>query len=154
MMVRRSLLAQPVLCIRAVWDSSDPDSGAGVDLEEIRRVREAQQLEQAGAPYICVGEPDEAGLVHGESVVPVDRLGTPRGRVEALVQPATEAVSVVYRDNIHLTAGQAVVQHLIQQTDEAGLIRVGLPRWIYHTNPTWNLLPDDHLIEVLWPVKS
>jgi hypothetical protein len=96
MMVRRSLLAQPVLCIRAVWDSTDPDSGAGVDLEEIRRrVREAQQLEQAGPPYICVGDRDEAGLV-----------------------------------------------------------RVGLPRWIYHTNPTWNLLPDDHLIELLWPVKS
>jgi effector-binding domain-containing protein len=148
--VRRTLLEQPVLRIRSVWDPADPGSGAGPDLAEIDGVRERQGLVQAGAPYVCGEEPDERGLVRGEVGVPVDRLGSPEGRVEVVVQPATEAVSGVYRDNIHLTAGEAVVQQLVEYTDEAGLTRIGRPRWIYYTDPTWNLHPDDHLVEVLW----
>ncbi|MFI6674146.1 hypothetical protein [Kribbella sp. NPDC050470] len=65
--------------------------------------------------------------------------------------PATEAVSALYRDDIHLTAGKAVVQRLREYAEHNGLTLDGEPRWTNHTSPAWNLEPDDHLIEVVWP---
>jgi hypothetical protein len=50
----------------------------------------------------------EQPVPRGEAAVPVDRLGVSTAAVEALTLPATEALSVVYRDDIHLTAGAAI----------------------------------------------
>jgi effector-binding domain-containing protein len=149
--MRRSLREQPVLRIRGLWDPSNPDSGAGAALGEVNAEVQRQGLTQAGSVYICVGEPTDDGLIPGEAVIPVDRPAESRAAVEAVTLPATEAVSALYRDNIHLTAGKAVVQRLREYAEHNGLALEGEPRWIYHTSPDWNLEPNDHLIEVVWP---
>lgn len=151
---RRTLPAQPVLRIASMWDPTDPDSGAGADLARIREAMTEQGLEQAGTPYVCIGEPEPDGRVRGESVVPVDRPGKGSGPVEAVTQPETTVVSLLYRDDIHLTAGPAARWQLAEEIDNAGLERDGQPRWIYHTHPAWNLRPDDHLIELAWPTRT
>jgi len=150
--MRRWLREQPVLRGRALWDPSDPDSGAGVTLGEVSAEVERQGLSQAGTVYICTGEPTDDGLIPGEAGIPVDRPAESTDEVEAVTLPATGALSVLYRDDIHLTAGRAVVQRLREYAGREGLSLDGEPRWIYHTSPEWNLEPDDHLIEVVWPV--
>lgn len=150
----RNLREQPVLRSRGLWDPSDPDSGAGTALREVNAEVERQGLAQAGSVDICVGEPTDKGFVSGEAVIPVDRPGESAGDVEAATLPATRAISAVYRDDIHLTAGKAIVQRLRAHADHEGLTFDGEPRWIYHTSPEWNLEPDDHLIEVVWPIRN
>lgn len=152
--MRRHLRAQPVLRIREMWDPSNPNSGAGSALCKVSAEVERQGLAQAGTVYICVGEPSDGGLIPGEAVMPVDRQAESTGKVEAMTLPATEAVSALYRDNIHLTAGDAVIQRLRAYAEAEGLTLDGEPRWIYHTSPEWNLEPDDHLIEVVWPIQT
>lgn len=152
--VHRSLREQPVLRSRGLWNPTDPASGAGAAFREVSGEVDRQGLMRAGAVYVCLGERTADGLVPGEAVVPVDRPGESTNAVEALTLPATKALSVVYCDDIHLTAGAEVKQHLRQYAVQKGLMLDGEPRWIYYTSPDWNLDPSDHLIEILWPVGS
>ncbi|MFG1911399.1 hypothetical protein [Kribbella sp. NPDC048928] len=149
--VHRSLHEQPVLRSRGLWNPTDPESGAGAAFRDVNAEVDRQGLTRAGAVYVCLGELTADGLVPGEAVVPVDRLGESTEAIEALTLPATEALSVVYRDDIHLTAGAAVKQHLRQYAQQEGLVLDGEPRWTYYTSPDWDLEPNDHLIELLWP---
>ncbi|HET6743208.1 MAG TPA: hypothetical protein VFH76_29915 [Kribbella sp.] len=149
--IHRSLREQPVLRSRGLWNPTDPTSGAGTALRTVNAEVDRQELTRAGAVYVCLGELTADGLMPGEAVVPVDRLGESTEAVEALTLPATRALSVVYRDDIHLTAGAAMKQHLRQYAVREGLTLDGEPRWTYYTSPDWNLELDDHLIEVLWP---
>ncbi|TDD19066.1 hypothetical protein E1218_24690 [Kribbella turkmenica] len=151
--MRRRLREQPALRSRGLWDPSNPNSGAAAALGEVSAEVRRQSLIQAGTVYICVGEPTNDGLIPGEAVIPVDRPAQSTEDVEAVMLPATEAVSALYRDDIHLTAGKAVVQRLREYADREQLSLDGEPRWIYHTSPEWNLEPDDHLIEVVWPIR-
>ncbi|MEU4196798.1 hypothetical protein AB0E69_33175 [Kribbella sp. NPDC026611] len=150
--MRRRLREQPALRSRGLWDPSNPDSGAGSALREVSAEVRRQALTQAGSVYVCVGEPTNGGLIPGEAVIPVDRPAESTEDVEAVTLPASEAFSALYRDDIHLTAGKAVVHRIREHADREGLTLDGEPRWIYHTSPEWNLEPDDHLIEVVWPI--
>lgn len=150
--MRRRLREQPALRSRGLWDPSDPGSGAGAALGGVDAEVRRQGLTQAGSVFICVGKPTNDGLIPGEAVIPVDRAAESTEDVEAVTLPATEALSALYRDDIHLTAGKAVVQRIREHADREGLTLDGEPRWIYHTSPEWNLEPDDHLIEVVWPI--
>ena len=44
------------------------------------------------------------------------------------------------------------MRRLREYAEHEGLTLDGEPRWICHTSPDWNLEPDDHLVEVLWPL--
>lgn len=135
-----------------MW-TSDPDSGAGAALREVEAEVQRQGLSRAGSVYICLGHPFDDGRIPGEAVIPVDRPAESTDAVEAVTLPATAAFSIVYRDDIHLTAGAAVVEQLREHAVREGVTLRGQPRWIYHTSPEWNLEPDDHLIELLWPIR-
>jgi hypothetical protein len=149
--LRRGLREQPVLRQRGMWDPSTPEAGAGGALAAVGA--EVQGLQQASAVYVCLGQRTADGLVPGEAVIPVDRLGAPTDDVEAVLLPATDAISAVYRDDIHLSVGKAVVERLRKYAGHEGLSLDGQPRWTYLTSPEWNLELDDHLIEVLWPIR-
>lgn len=152
--MRRRLRAQPVLRLRELWNPSDPDSGAGQALGRVFAEVTRQGLTQAGTVYICLGPATDAGLIPGEAAVPVDGPGRSTGEIEAVTLPAGTALSILYRDDIHLTSGSAVLDQLRSYADAERLTPDGEPRWIYHTAPDWNLEPDDHLIEALWPLRN
>ncbi|GAB3748390.1 hypothetical protein GCM10028864_20660 [Microlunatus parietis] len=152
--MRRRLRAQPVLRLRELWNPGDPDSGAGQALGRVFEEMARQGLTQAGTVSICTWPATEAGLIPGEAAVPVDRPGRSAGEVEALTLPAGTALSILYRDDIHLTSSEPVVDQLRTYADAQGLALTDAPRWIYHTAPDWNLEPDDHLIEALWPIRD
>lgn len=152
--MRRHLRDQPVLRIRESWNPSDPNSGAGQALGKVFAEAQRQGLALAGTVYISMGPAGEDGDLIGEAVVPVNRPAETSGRIEATTVPRTDALSTLYRDNIHLTSGPAVARKLREHAEANGLILDGEPRWVYHTDPSWNLEPDDQLIEVLWPYHS
>lgn len=149
--MRRRLRAQPVLRLREVWNPSDPNSGAGQAFAKVFAEVERQGLTLAGTVYITMAPADEDGHVAGEAVVPVHREAGTSGQIEAATVPETDAISTLYRDNVHLMSGTDVAQYLRKHAESEGLILDGDPRWVYHTDPRWNLEPDDQLIEVLWP---
>lgn len=147
----RRLREQPVLRTREVWNNSDPGSGAGQALGKVFAELERQGLSLAGTVYISMEPYGAEGELFGEAVLPVNRPGRTSGDIEATTIPSTDALSTLYRDNIHLTSGQAVLWRLREHAEANGLILDGEPRWVYHTDPSWNLEPDDQLVEVLWP---
>jgi hypothetical protein len=136
-----------------LWTPSDPDSGAGAALREVEAEVQRQGLTRAGSVYIRLGQPADDGRIPGEAVIPVNRPGESTEAVEAITLPATTAFSVVYRDDIHLSDGAPAMQQLREHAVREGVTLRGQPRWIYHTSPDWNLEPDDHLIELLWPIR-
>lgn len=152
--MRRHLRSQPVLRLRELWNPADPESGAGQALGRMFAEATRQGLDRAGTVWIVLGPMTDAGLIPGEAVVPVDRAGASVEEIEAVTVPAGLALSVLYRDDIHLAGGAAVKDRLRAYAEAEGLALEGDPRWIYHTDPAWNLEPDDQLIEVLWPVRS
>lgn len=149
--MRRRLRDQPVLRLRELWNPQDPDSGAGQALARLFAEATRQRLAIAGTAYIRMAPATADGQIPGEAALPVERPGTDAGEIEAVTVPGTPAISTLYRDTIHLEAGAAVVRLLQNYADAKGLTLDGEPRWIYHTDPDWNLEPDDQLIEVLWP---
>lgn len=152
--MRRRLRAQPVLRLRELWDPASPESGAGQALARVLAEAMRQGLARAGTVWIVLGRKTDAGLIPGEAAVPVDRAGESVEGIEAVVVPGGLALSVLYRDDIHLTSGGAVADRLRAHAEAEGVALEGDPRWIYHTDPAWNLEPDDQLIEVLWPIRS
>ena len=83
--------------------------------------------------------------------MPVNRAAETAGQIEAITVRETDALSTLYRDDIHPTSGAGVVRHIQEHARANGLILDGEPRWVYHTGRSRNLEPDDQLIEVLWP---
>jgi effector-binding domain-containing protein len=119
---------------------------------EVQTVVDRQGLVLAGPPYVSCSEPDDAGTIHAELGLPVERAGTADGRVTPGVLPGGDVALIMYTG---LPSGIGVAyQRLWDEMQRAGLSPTLAPRELLMTNPEWDPNPEHNWAHLVWPVVA
>jgi effector-binding domain-containing protein len=146
----REVPEEHVLLIREHVGLGDMSTAIPKNIEEVHGYLEELGLGFEGPPFCVCPAPDEAGAVDAEIGWPVAEVAEGRGRIEAVIFPATRALVMKHVGPYDtLLSSYELLSDVI---GDSGLTPTGSPREVYLTSPAEVSDANDYETLIVWPI--